>query len=115
MRDRPILSFDNDKIHTSASLAEGGIDRGVVLKLPARSPDLHRVIERVHARICTEFRKQLYYDHSICSLKQYKSLLEKIFYQSQTAAVISADVRGLPVLYEKVQQKRGGYVPKKFC
>lgn len=40
---RPVLSMDNARIHTSARLSEVGISFKNNRKLPARSPDLHRV------------------------------------------------------------------------
>jgi hypothetical protein len=47
IKTRPVLSMDNDSVHTSAKLAAVGVDSRVLLPLPPHSPDLHRVIERV--------------------------------------------------------------------
>ena len=110
IKQRPVLSMDNDRIHTSARLADMGIPSRYRLKLPPYSPDLHRVIERVHGRICMEFRKQLHYDHSICTPKQYCKLLKEIFYSSQSQKVIAKDVDGLPDLWQHVARS-GKYGP----
>jgi hypothetical protein len=107
---KPLLSMDNDKIHTSAKLAAVGISKESLVELPPYSPDLHRVIERVHARICTELRKRIHYDSSVRTAKQYADLLEKIFHETQTQAVIAKDVEGLPHLWQHVA-KSGEYAP----
>lgn len=114
---KPLLSWDNDSVHTShlTRLPEYGVFSGRDRKaLPARSPDLHRVIERSHARLCQRFIKQLHYQGDIYTAEQYIQQLRDLFFQHESADVINKDVQQLPKLY-RVVAKEGGYAPGKLC
>jgi hypothetical protein len=64
----------------------------------------------VHARICRELRDRINYDSSIRTTEQYAELLEKMFHEAQTQAVIAKDVDTLPHLWQHVA-KSGHYAP----
>lgn len=44
----------------------------------------------------------------------YKYALQSIFYQTQTPAIIDADIHNLPELYQQVIDRDGGWPPKPF-
>lgn len=114
---QPLLSYDNDSVHTSplACLPEHGVFSGRDrLVLPARSPDLHRVIERSHGRLCKRFIKQLHYQSGVRTAAQYIKQLELLFFKHESAEVISKDVAKLPELY-RVVAVDGGYAPGPLC
>lgn len=114
---RPLLSYGNDRVHTSplACLPEHGVFSGRDrLVLPARSPDLHRVIEHSHARLCKQFIKLLHYQSDVLTAGQYIEQLRSLFFKHESVEVISKDVAKLPELYHVVAVE-GGYAPGRLC
>lgn len=109
--DGPLYSFDNDSIHTAANLCCSKINDSLVVELPARSPDLHRVIEHVFGYVSNAFNQHLWYNPSCDSLAKYKAAIIRVFKEMVTPAAISADVKGLKALYDAV--RKGGKWPKK--
>ena len=122
----PIYSFDNPSIHTSnleymqqLGLAAGKVGTELVatsawLKLPAHSPDLHRTIERVHARICEQFQEWMDDDCQLYSVQEYCQKLQQIFWKTQTGACIRGCMKDISALYEHVVELEGGIPERKY-
>jgi len=121
----PIFSFDNPSSHTDLEALQqlgladnAGEPTPIRLKLPAYSGDLHRTVERVHARICGKLQRWLDVFDEEYSMVTYCVKLRNIFLKSQTPEVISKcmwDVTGkgqhsLIALYKAVCDN-GGRIP----
>lgn len=109
----PIFSFDNASCHVHAdTLAHLRLIEGENwARLPPHSGDLHRVIERVHARLCGAFQDWLYEDSTPLSMAEYCEKLESLFYSTQTANIHSADISTIHELYQQVVACDGGMPP----
>jgi hypothetical protein len=101
----PIYSFDNPSIHTTGAVS--GLRRlgllddqnkptAAYLQLPPHSGDLHRTIERVHARICGAFQRWLDEDSTEYHIMGYCAKLYSIFITTQTSDVIHSCMFGKP-------------------
>ena len=112
----PIFSFDNASCHVNkGALAHLGLIDGVNwVRLPPHSGDLHRVIERVHARLCGAFQDWLYEGSTILSMHEYCQKLESLFYSTQTANIHEADISTIHELYQQVVSKEGGLPPARY-
>lgn len=120
----PIYSFDNPSIHRNdhAHLRELGLMAAdstkatdAWLELPPYSGDLHRTIERVHARICGEFQRQLEDESCKRSMQFYCERLAKIFYETQTTVTVSECLASISSLYEHVVAKQGAKAERPYC
>lgn len=107
-----LLSIDNDSAHTRAKLHELEIwlnsDR---FEQSPLSPDLHKVVEHVHAYLCAAmlaWRRSMWPQKP--NLQQCKAKLEELFYAVQPAS-IQADVDTLPYTYQAVIDNAGLYAP----
>lgn len=109
----PIFSFDNASCHVNAAILAHLrlIEGDNWARLPPHSGDLHRVIERVHARLCGAFQDWLYEDSTPLSMPDYCEKLESLFYSTQTAAIHSADISTIHELYQQVVAREGGLPP----
>lgn len=111
---QPLISFDNDRIHTSALktqatvLSNVGWDAATMrCELSPYSPDMHRVIEHTHGLATLKFRQWLYQNPTKHSVAEYKSAFESIYRQCCTPDVIAKDVAGLPEVYNYVATHGG--------
>jgi hypothetical protein len=118
---KPMVSFDNDKIHISALkqqahvLEEWGWEANMRLELSPYSPDMHRVIEHTHGLAVMKFRHWLYNRPETdvpMTVQQYQTAFEHIYKQCCTPDVIAADVAGLPEVYQYVYNHDGDWAPK---
>lgn len=115
----PIFSFDNPSIHKASlsnlkrlGLVAPGATNGEVpteawLQLPPYSGDLHRTIERVHARLCGDFQRWVDDDRAEYTMKAYCKCLKSFFEKRQSPSVISACMQSLPALYKHVVELQG--------
>lgn len=112
----PIYSFDNASAHVNKdSLAHLAMEAGKNWEpLPPHSGDLHRVIERVHARVCREFQNWLYDNTTPRSMLAYCQKLEGLFYSTETADIYSKDISTIHLLYDQVWAKEGGLPPVRY-
>lgn len=117
----PIWSFDNPNIRGGLSalsvLEATGWTEADLFPLPARSSDIHKVIEHTHARLSEAFHKWYYNDRRLHSLRRYKVVYEEFFYTDPAVAsadVIMGDVVGLTATLLKIAQAKGGEIPKKY-
>jgi hypothetical protein len=118
----PIYSFDNCSVHVNDKQALRGL--GLVdqadnptafwLRLPTYSGDLHRSIERVHARICSAFKAWLDDDCKEYGMYEYIAILHYFFHKTQTSAVISKCMSDISDLYQQVVDLRGGIPPARY-
>lgn len=118
----PIYSFDNCTAHVSNMQALRGM--GLVdqhdkptafwLQLPTYSGDLHRTIERVHARICGAFKHWLDEDTEQYCVHGYINMLQYFFLHTQTSAVITKCMSDISDLYLQVVELRGGIPPARY-
>jgi len=96
----PILSFDNASIHT-AQRSEPLLPPGTTQhKLPARSPDLHKVIEHVFGRLkpavaAAVFDAAWHKQTVELSAAQCRPLIEACLREQTAAAQIAADCESL--------------------
>lgn len=106
---QPIFSFDNAGCHSdSQTLFRLHLINGWSWdKLPPHSGDLHRVVERVHARLCGRFADWLYDDSTPLTMPEYCYKLETLFYETELADIHAADIRTIDALYKRVVQLKG--------
>jgi hypothetical protein len=119
---RPLISFDNDRIHNSALLRHGKMlqddwdwDAATMrCSLSPYSPDIHRVIEHTHGAAMVKFRQWLYANPKKHDVDEYKAAFERIYRACCTPAVIASDVAGLPEVYKAVVKNNGGWAPREL-
>jgi hypothetical protein len=114
---KPLISFDNDRIHISA-LENNAVQLRKQYKwdsstmrcpLSPYSPDMHRVIEHTHGLATIKFRQWLYNNPKHYEVHEYQAAFEAIYRECSSAAVISADVASLPDVYKAVIAENGGW------
>jgi hypothetical protein len=118
----PIYSFDNCSVHVSnmqtlrgLGLADqNGKPTAFWLQLPTYSGDLHRTIERVHARICGAFKHWLDDDSKEYCVHGYINKLQYFFLKTQTSDVISKCMSNISELYMQVVELKGGIPPARY-
>jgi hypothetical protein len=124
-KNEPILySFDSARIHTScltidkttgrSLLSEHGFSPELRVPLPAYAPDMHRVIEHTHGTAEMRFRKWMYSHPGKHTMEQYMAAFEELYKECTTAAIISADVAGLPELYKWIHNNGGNWAPSRM-
>lgn len=122
----PIYSFDNPTIHFDLAVllelkmaVQDERDKVHVtpkrLVLPPYSGDLHRCIERVHARICGKFQEWVNHTTDSYSMSAYCQKLQDIFYTTETHNITFKDIQTIDALYEKVIELAGAKAPRPFC
>lgn len=108
-------SYDNDKIHQDivlqAQLKVGGRSR---VPLPPYSHDIHRVVEHTLGRIKRAFNLWLYSHPAERKMTDYMDALKDIFFRTQTADMIDADVATLPSVYRAIRKAKGDWPDRKF-
>lgn len=118
----PIYSFDNPSIHKNNKdyLRELGLmeldkDEATTawLVLPRYSGDLHRTIERTHARVCDKFQAALNEERTARTMEFYIQRLFG-FFRTQDSKVITKCMSKLPQLYQKVIELNGAKPPRPF-
>jgi hypothetical protein len=106
------LSQDNSTAHTTAQLEQLGYWRaGYLLSLPALSPDMHKVVEHVHAYLTqamTDWRYACWPRRP--SLEECKAKLVELFFAYPVASV-QADIESLPATYQAIIASGGMYAP----
>ena len=112
----PIFSFDNASCHVNPNiLTHLRLINGVNWeRLPPHSGDLHRVIERVHARLCGAFQDWLYEDSTPLSMAEYCEKLDSLFYSTQKAEIHKADISTIHELYQELLSREGGLPPAHY-
>jgi hypothetical protein len=114
----PLYSFDGASAHWSVeALEELGVTVDLLLPLPAKSPDMHKVIEHVFGRMKPKLRDWLYHHPAKRTLEEYMAQVVRLFWENAEVAgqeTIDGDVASLHATYEKVVECRGGEIPKQY-
>jgi hypothetical protein len=126
---KPIWSMDNVSMHVAAAedwhgawrVNEDGSEAvmGEILFVPPYSPDLHQVIEHVHANTCGMWKRELM--HLPFESKVYATVVEvfehlqECFYKANTTGTVSANIRKVYMeTYLAVLALDGGWPPAKL-
>lgn len=114
-----IFSFDHPNIHGGRQgtlvLQALGLKEEDHFPLPGNSPDMHRVIERTHARLVQQFELWYYSDHTRYPSKTYKEHLENLFYYCPEVAgheALMKDVCALHEAFAEIVRRKGARLPK---
>ena len=112
----PLFSFDDPPIHQTADLSRAGIKRSQRVPLPARSPDMHKVIEHCFGIVSRAMNKSLLRNSSIRSIEDYKAELQRLFFTCITQEGIAKDVDSLVHTYQSIASKdiEGSWPPKEL-
>lgn len=107
----PYLQYDNNRIQIAADLRDIGLDPSFRVPLSAYSPDLNRAIEHTFGWLKEEVRGWLYgwiQHHPGCvpTAKQFADATHGAF-MGRKQAWVSADVMGLPELWEILDHDEG--------
>ena len=102
----PVYSFDNAPIHDMTLLEEIGIHGSDRAPLPARSPDMHKVIEHVFGTLEGAMQRELHINPKLSSAKQYKAVLERLFWSVITAESVRKDISSLKGTYDAIRKSR---------
>lgn len=111
-----ILSLDQASIHTSenAGLSEAGLEEGKnLIWNPARSGDLHKPIENVHAMMVAWYMEVLRNEKGCLTVEQHKKKFRDLFFNKLTPDIIQKDILHLKHLYAKVIKAKGWWGPNK--
>lgn len=112
----PRYSFDNASAHWSVEALERlHIVGDVRFPLPAKSPDMHKVIEHMFGRLKPAFKDWMYHHPAPRTAVEYMAAVEHLFWHDPAVAakdVIEKDVASLHGTYEQVIQAKGGLIPK---
>ena len=78
--------------------------------MPGLSPDMHRGIERMHARLEQHFELWYYFDRVSYPSKRYTEYLENAFYNCAEVAGHKTIMKDVSTLHEAFAEivKRGG-------
>ena len=120
----PMWSLDNANIHKAATkewmnnpeLRRRDIS-GALLPPPPYSPDLHKVIEHIHAHISKVFYKWLHENSHVLhpTITPYSEKVKEIIFKEEfSAKSIGADVDSLKETYREVIRLDGSYPASVF-
>ena len=125
----PIFSFDNPSMHKVKShlrelglATASGAPTDSWLELPTYSGDLHRTIERVHARVCGQFQEWVNDTTTPRTMPFYCNKLIDLFLKQDSEQIThcmwgkprEAHPATLLALYEKVIALGGEKAPRPF-
>ena len=85
-----------------------------VAELPARSPDLHRVIESPHNLLHNAFRKRLRENANVRTVMEAVTLLKKVANEVITRKYIRSLVKGMRDTYPSVEERKGDCAEKPY-
>lgn len=109
---RPKFSFDNPPIHNRAALATIDIKPEDRVRLPPRSPDMHKVIEHIFGTLTRAMNVSLAKDPTLNTVPKYKAELERLFKSVITPESVRKDVASLPATYDCIlNDVDGGWPP----
>lgn len=112
-----IWSMDNEKIHDAAwptIKQQQGLTDAQRMKLPAKSPDMHKVIEHVMGNLKTWFQYALLspeYRDKRLDTAGYMALMKDIFFTKVTQQSVYSDVMSLADTYHEIELAQGGWAP----
>lgn len=112
VQGEPVLSFDNASIHTSYARA-GPMPRGVTRHvLPARSPDLHKVVEHTFGRLKPCVAEDVFdacaaANTAELSPSAVRGIVERSLREVAKADIISKDCESLKTTLRIVARAKG--------
>lgn len=105
------LSYDNAAVHSDAEKVVQGINR---LPHPRKSPDMHNVVEHMHAWLTQKMQAWLLkQDARRVDANAAKRQLQDLFYNYEAASIM-ADVESLPGTYQAIIAAGGRYPTKRY-
>lgn len=105
------LSYDNAAVHSEAERVVPGVYR---LPHPRKSPDMHKVVEHMHAWLTQEMQVWLLKQEGPhVDADAAKQQLQDSFYSYKTASIM-ADVNSLPDTYKAIIAAGGSYPIKHY-
>lgn len=116
----PRYSFDNATIHKMEELEGLALDWNDRVELPAKSPDMHKVIEHVFGTLETAMQEALHDDPSLSRGHQYAALLRDLFKNLITPDSVQKDIMSLYPLYRMLSRSKnaggvgGDWPPARF-
>lgn len=110
---KPIIACDWDRIHKAAKAA---LPDSMVLAVPTWSPDFMKAVEHNHAYVVDTFETLVQEDSTLVPHKPqwYMNLLQRVFYEKTTPAVVQPDVQSLQDTFKAVIAAGGDYPPRPF-
>lgn len=110
----PIISMDNDGIHTKAWPTMQALCKWKRAPLPPHAPDMHKVVEHCISYLKVNFNKRLAeWTGPRGTPEQYQQLLQDIF-KTYTAESITRDVETLPATYQAIIDVNGDWPAAEF-
>lgn len=116
----PRYSFDNASIHNMEDLEGLALDCHDRVELPAKSPDMHKVIEHVFGTLENAMQEALHDDPSLTRGHQYAALLRHLFKTRITPESVQKDIMSLYPLYRMLSRSKsaggvgGDWPPARF-
>lgn len=114
-RAKVIFSADNATVHGDATThRQLGIDATEWMQCPARSPDFHKVIEHLFARMKEAFSKWFHSHPAPREMSEYMAKVQELFVQCAKPETIREDVDSMFDTYWEIIKAKGGWPPKPF-
>jgi hypothetical protein len=113
-------SWDNPTIHGSVPENDWkrlGITDRNFMAVPTYSPDMHKVIEHIHANVCRSLQRDINALRGKATSKPLSYFVDKLqgHFQNYLAASVEADVRSLVAeTLREVIVRKGDRPPAKF-
>lgn len=107
------FSWDGASAHKSAE-PDLSLLPDQLLRPPAHSPDIQRVIERPHSWIRKEFNKRLCHDTRVKTVAQAIKLLRRTVEDVVTKKKIRKLIDGMPQVYKDVIAHGGDWANKRW-
>ena len=106
-----LISYDNAGAHNAAAKDVPGLNK---LPLPAKSPDMHKVVEHVHGWLTQKMQLWLLQRGATkVTPPDAWAELERLFKSYPTESV-AKDVASLPETYQAIIDAGGAYPLKRF-
>ena len=106
------LSYDNASVHKKMATEGPKHER---VRLPAKSPDMHKVVEHVHGWLTQKMQKWLLQQKAPIRVTpaDAQAELERLF-KSYPKESVLGDVRSLPETYKAIIAVDGAYPIKRY-
>lgn len=105
------ISYDNAAVHSEAEEVVEGLNR---LPHPRKSPDMHKVVEHMHAWLTQKMQAWLLKEGERgVNAETAKKQLQDFFYSYATASIMK-DVNSLPGTYKAILAAGGRYPTKRY-
>lgn len=99
-------SWDNAAFHTRAHLLSAVAQR---LRIPPRSPDIHKVIEHAFHPVKAGFSSAFSHGRGVKSVKQAMKLLQRVVGDAVSAEAVERDVASIRATLQSIITNNGGW------